>query len=128
MRENEGMSSDNYPDQLDREKPKNVTDSNFDSSDKVICVIKYALSILIRKGLPIEKNSAIIICFIFIKKPLADDRKGGEQEFEDIVVALPKSPGRGLGLSVVGRRDGCGVFISDMVSHRIPYCCFLYDI
>ena len=59
-------------------------------------------------------NSAF---FIFVKTPLTDDPKGGEQEFEDIVVTLSKSPGRGLGLSVVGRRDGCGVFISDMVGH-----------
>ena len=68
--------------------------------------------------------------FIFIKTPLTDDPKGGEQEFEDIVVTLSKSPGRGLGLSVVGRRDGCGVFISDMVSHRIPYryICMIYDL
>lgn len=40
----------------------------------------------------------------------------GEKEFEEIMVELSKSPGNGLGLSVVGRRDGCGVFISDMVS------------
>ena len=66
--------------------------------------------------------------FIFVKAPSADDLKGGEQESEDIVVTLSKSPGRGLGLSVVGRRDGCGVFISDMVSHRIPYRCILYGI
>ena len=52
---------------------------------------------------------------------MTDDFKGGEQEFQDIAVTLSKSPGRGLGLSVVGRRDGCGVFISDMVSPRIPY-------
>ena len=59
---------------------------------------------------------------------MADGLKGGEQEFEDIAVTLSKSPGRGLGLSVVGRRDGCGVFISDMVSHQIPYRYNLYDL
>ena len=32
------------------------------------------------------------------------------------MVELSRTPGKGLGLSVVGRRDGCGVFISDMVS------------
>ena len=40
----------------------------------------------------------------------------GEPEYEDIEVDLLKRPAKGLGLSVVGRRDGCGVFISDMVS------------
>ena len=59
---------------------------------------------------------------------MTDDFKGGEQEFQDIAVTLSKSPGRGLGLSVVGRRDGCGVFISDMVSPRIPYRHNLYDL
>ena len=38
------------------------------------------------------------------------------QEYEEIMVELSRTPGKGLGLSVVGRRDGCGVFISDMVS------------
>lgn len=126
MREKEGIASDNYSDQLDKEKPKNVTDSNFDSADKVICIIKYGLSVLI--SLPVEKNSVSIFFFIFIKKSLADDLKGREQEFEDIIVTLSKCPGRGLGLSVVGRRDGCGVFISDMVSRRMPYRSILYRI
>ncbi len=45
-----------------------------------------------------------------------DEPKSSQQEFEDINVELSKIPGKGLGLSVVGRRDGCGVFISDMVS------------
>ena len=39
----------------------------------------------------------------------------GKPEYEDFEVDLPKKSGKGLGLSVVGRRDGCGVFISDMV-------------
>ena len=36
--------------------------------------------------------------------------------YEDIEVELVKKAGKGLGLSVVGRRDGNGVFISDMVA------------
>jgi multiple PDZ domain protein len=36
--------------------------------------------------------------------------------YQDLEVELQKKPGKGLGLSVVGRRDGNGVFISDMVS------------
>ena len=55
MREKEGIASDNYSDQLDKEKPKNVTDSNFDSADKVICIIKYGLSVLIRKAFLLRK-------------------------------------------------------------------------
>ena len=40
----------------------------------------------------------------------------GDSAFEDFTVELEKDPGRGLGISVVGRRDGPGVFVSDMVS------------
>ena len=40
----------------------------------------------------------------------------GASAFEDFTVELEKTPGRGLGISVVGRRDGPGVFVSDMVS------------
>ena len=43
------------------------------------------------------------------KKPSSDDL------FTDVEVELIKKAGKGLGLSVVGRRDGSGVFISDMV-------------
>ena len=35
--------------------------------------------------------------------------------YQDLEVELYKKTGKGLGLSVVGRRDGYGVFISDMV-------------
>ena len=40
---------------------------------------------------------------------------GGESAFEDFTVELERKAGRGLGISVVGRRDGPGVFLSDMV-------------
>ena len=49
MREKEGIASDNYSNQLDKEKPKNVTDLNLDTAYKVICIINYGLSVLIRK-------------------------------------------------------------------------------
>ena len=39
--------------------------------------------------------------------------------YQDLEVELLKKPGKGLGLSVVGRRDGNGVFISDMVRQTI---------
>lgn len=48
------------------------------------------------------------------------DRSGGEGSSEDIEVELVKKPGKGLGLSVVGRRNGTGVFISDMVRNAEP--------
>ena len=40
---------------------------------------------------------------------------GPESLYEDIQVVLNKKSGKGLGLSVVGRRAGPGVFISDLV-------------
>ena len=47
------------------------------------------------------------------KKPSSDDL------FTDVEVELIKKAGKGLGLSVVGRRDGSGVFISDMVIIKV---------
>ena len=38
-------------------------------------------------------------------------------QHSDITVTLVRKPGKGLGLSVVGRRDGPGVFISALVGH-----------
>ena len=38
-------------------------------------------------------------------------------QHSDITVNLVRKPGKGLGLSVVGRRDGPGVFISALVGH-----------
>lgn len=34
-------------------------------------------------------------------------------------VELIKKPGKGLGLSIVGRKSGSGIFISDIVSHLL---------
>ena len=42
---------------------------------------------------------------------------GPESLYEDLEVCLPKKAGKGLGLSVVGRRAGTGVFISDLVRY-----------
>ena len=36
MREIEGITSENHPDEFEKETPKNVTDSDFDSAYKVI--------------------------------------------------------------------------------------------
>ena len=48
-------------------------------------------------------------------KIIIDRRQNQTDLYQDIEVELTKKPGKGLGLSVVGRRDGNGVFISDMV-------------
>ena len=44
------------------------------------------------------------------------DAESSGDSAEVLEVELTKKAGKGLGLSVVGRRDGTGVFISDMVS------------
>lgn len=42
---------------------------------------------------------------------------GKEEELMDMMeVELTKKPGKGLGLSIVGRKNGTGIFISDVVS------------
>jgi hypothetical protein len=48
-------------------------------------------------------------------KIVIDPKHDAEDLYQDIAVEFMKKPGKGLGLSVVGRRDGNGVFISDMV-------------
>ena len=48
-------------------------------------------------------------------KIVIDPHHDSADLYEDIEVELAKKSGKGLGLSVVGRRDGNGVFISDMV-------------
>lgn len=48
-------------------------------------------------------------------KIVIDPNHDSTDLYQDIEVELLKKPGKGLGLSVVGRRDGNGVFISDMV-------------
>lgn len=39
-----------------------------------------------------------------------------EDAFETLDVELQKKAGRGLGLTIVGRKNGPGVFISEVVS------------
>ena len=46
---------------------------------------------------------------------MVDKTQKSDDLFQDVEVELIKKAGKGLGLSVVGRRDGDGVFISDMV-------------
>ena len=67
MREIEGITSENHPDEFEKETPKNVTDSDFDSAYKVIWCIKYWRSILIRNvfSLLVVKNSVIIFLKFF---------------------------------------------------------------
>lgn len=41
---------------------------------------------------------------------------GKEEDILDVMeVELTKKPGKGLGLSIVGRKNGPGIFISDVV-------------
>ena len=51
-------------------------------------------------------------------------------QHSDIMVTLVRKPGKGLGLSVVGRRDGPGVFISALVGHLIysPELCNIHPL
>ena len=42
-------------------------------------------------------------------------KEGDKLEYQDITVTLARKPGKGLGLSVVGRRDGPGVYVSALV-------------
>lgn len=49
-----------------------------------------------------------------------DETSLKDDDMLDIIeVELLKKPGRGLGLSIVGRRNGPGVYISDVVRSRI---------
>lgn len=54
-------------------------------------------------------------------------REEGTQKEEDlydtITVQLTKKSGKGLGLSIVGRKNGPGVFISDVVNYDGRNCC-----
>ena len=54
-------------------------------------------------------------------KIIIDPNQESADLYQDMDVDLIKKPGKGLGLSVVGRRDGNGVFISDMVIFRLNY-------
>ena len=46
-------------------------------------------------------------------------REGGDKvEYQDITVTLVRKPGKGLGLSVVGRRDGPGRLLS-LLSYKL---------
>ena len=44
-----------------------------------------------------------------------------EDIYDMFAVELMKKPGRGLGISIVGRRNDTGIFISDVVSANITY-------
>ena len=47
-----------------------------------------------------------------------DDNQVREEDIYDIFsVELIKKPGKGLGLSIVGKKNDVGVYISDIVSH-----------
>ena len=39
---------------------------------------------------------------------------------DHLTVELVKKPGKGLGISIIGRRNNCGVVVADIVSY-LPY-------
>lgn len=47
------------------------------------------------------------------------NENSGEDIMENFEVELTKKTGKGLGLSIVGKKSGAGVFISDIVSENI---------
>lgn len=63
-----------------------------------------------------------------------DETSLKDDDMLDIIeVELLKKPGRGLGLSIVGRRNGPGVYISDVVKkqktgHVILHCAFFFQL
>ena len=57
----------------------------------------------------------------FQVKIVIDPKHDSADLYQDIDTELIKKPGKGLGLSVVGRREGNGVFISDMVKCLITF-------
>ena len=55
-----------------------------------------------------------------------DDNQVREEDIYDIFsVELIKKPGKGLGLSIVGKKNDVGVYISDIVSYHIS-CCYTF--
>jgi hypothetical protein len=60
------------------------------------------------------------VCFVFYFQVkmvvLREETAKDEDRYDALDVELVKKPGKGLGLSIVGRKNGTGVFISDVVS------------
>ena len=59
-----------------------------------------------------------------------DETSSKDDDMLDIIeVELLKKPGRGLGLSIVGRRNGPGVYISDVVRlFFVLFVCFFFTL
>lgn len=54
---------------------------------------------------------------VYRDESIANGSAGKEEDLLDVMdVELTKKPGKGLGLSIVGRKNGTGIFISDIVS------------
>ena len=59
---------------------------------------------------------------------LRDEAQLKDEDIYDIItVELSKKPGKGLGLSIVGRKNDVGVFISDIVRY-FQYFSVLYKL
>lgn len=59
------------------------------------------------------------VCILYVQVKmivLREETAKDEDRYDALDVELVKKPGKGLGLSIVGRKNGTGVFISDVVS------------
>lgn len=64
-------------------------------------------------AIKVLRQTASIIKMKVIRRPEKHD------DYETFEVKLTKKPGKGLGLSIVGKKDGHGIFISDIVKGGI---------
>lgn len=64
-------------------------------------------------------------CNLQVKMVVFRDEACTKEEdlFDVMEVELVKKPGKGLGLSIVGRKNGNGVFISDVVTNFVFFYC-----
>ena len=62
----------------------------------------------------LRQTPAVVRMLVFRDETLLKD----DDIYDVFSVELMKKPNKGLGISIVGRRNASGVFISDIVSHR----------
>lgn len=59
-----------------------------------------------------EKTSFFQVTFVIDRKC---DEMDASDLWDEVEVELMKKPGKGLGISVVGKKEANGIFVSDMV-------------
>lgn len=63
-----------------------------------------------------------ITMVVYRDESVANGSAAKEEDLLDCIdVELTKKPGKGLGLSIVGRKNGNGIYISDIVSICLEY-------